>query len=370
MTHGPAKFAQFISTIDEVYPEHQAVIFTEDAQDTRQENLILINIKCPRFFHAFLNIIRGVTYHKQSRQIRKNFPFDVIIYNNAINGFWSASFRYRDVITFGLINDSLNLRVGKFSKYQGPIRKWIIRNVFKFFERLAARNMDGVLVNSNFLRNEVIEKYKISPQKVFVLFKGIDLSKFEFCPKEQISLEKAVKVLFVKNNYQVGGLFYLIEALGLLQAIPFELIVVGPAPEKEMIIKEKASGFENISIKFFGPQPQTEVIRQLMNSDLLSIPSVSEGLGVANMEGLAVGIPVVSTRVGGIPEVLGNGAYGWLAEPGNPGSLASCIEICLNSPEERNRKVRAGREFVEKQFSHTVMLDNFLTILEEVKAKA
>ncbi|MFN3381658.1 MAG: glycosyltransferase, partial [Runella zeae] len=86
---------------------------------------------------------------------------------------------------------------------------------------------------------------------------------------------------------------------------------------------------------------------------------------VANIEALAHGISVISTWVGGIPEVIDNGKNGWLIEPSNAQDLANAIEECIQNPTLRLEKAQNGRNFIRK-FSKDEMLRNFVEMLMTV----
>lgn len=370
ITHGPAKFAQFVSQINELYPVHEIKILTEDYEGGGATNICNINIYCPRLFHSFMHFFRAFQYHRKAIELRDEFPFDLLVYNNAIIGIWSALRWGKNIPVIGLLNDDENLRMSWVPDPEKPFRKWIIRLFFKYFERISARKLRATIVCSNFLREEAIKSYETSPSKTFRLYQTVDIDQFKFQTRDPRDFNQPIKILFVKSDFQRGGFWVLLQALEKLESYLFELIIIGPSLSNEKNILRRTNEVLNIRTTFLGPQSQKVVRTYLQQSDILCIPSFRESLGVANIEGLAAGIHVVSTRVGGIPEVLGNGKYGWLAEPENTDSLASCIEMCLNNPEERNRKARAGRKFVEQQFSHKIMLDNFVSILEAVKAEA
>jgi glycosyltransferase involved in cell wall biosynthesis len=91
----------------------------------------------------------------------------------------------------------------------------------------------------------------------------------------------------------------------------------------------------------------------MYDNDILCTPSRVESLGIANAEGLATGISVVSTREGGITEVLHYGKNGWLAAPENAEDLAEKLKECIEStPSVSAEKSRNGRLFVEKKFDY------------------
>ena len=78
-------------------------------------------------------------------------------------------------------------------------------------------------------------------------------------------------------------------------------------------------------------------------------------------------ISVISTNIGGIPEVLDYGNNGWLSSKANPIQLSKTIYNCINSPLERAIKSAQGRLFVESHFSHTKMIEKLISILSDVQ---
>jgi glycosyltransferase involved in cell wall biosynthesis len=109
-------------------------------------------------------------------------------------------------------------------------------------------------------------------------------------------------------------------------------------------------------VEFLGAQPETEVTRLLLESDLFVLPSVvldngfAEGIPVALMEALAAELPVVTTRLTGIPELVIDGETGMLATPGDPDDLARVIAGVLADPAGAARRAAAGRQHVATEF--------------------
>lgn len=369
ITHGPAKFAQFVSQINELYPDHQVKIITEDYEGEPREDIYNISLYCPRPFHAFIHFFRAVQYHHKARALRKQFPFDVIVYNNAILGIWSALRWRKKIPVIGLLNDNANLQMSWRADPDKLLRKWAIRLLFRYFEQLSVQKLRATIVNSNFLKKETILGYKIESKNVYRLYKTVNIEHFNFETRKIDNPNGLIRVLFVKNDFQCGGLWVLLEALQKLDCYFFELVIIGPLATHRQKINQRGEGMTNVSINFLGSQLQAVVREYMRKCDILCIPSLREGLGVANIEGLAAGIAVVSTKAGGIPEVLGEGAYGWLAEVNDANSLADTLKHCIVSPCLRKQKSEAGRLFVQKHFQYKDMLDRFINILSSSLVK-
>lgn len=113
-------------------------------------------------------------------------------------------------------------------------------------------------------------------------------------------------------------------------------------------------------VRFHGGLTEPSVLAVLKSADLFVLPSViersgfMEGIPVALMEAMAVGVPVVASRLSGVPELVRDRETGLLAEQGDPDSLGRAIELTLAEPGAAGRRVIAARRLVEREFdAHT-----------------
>jgi glycosyltransferase involved in cell wall biosynthesis len=141
------------------------------------------------------------------------------------------------------------------------------------------------------------------------------------------------------------------------------LTIIGP-PEKakDEIIAYALS--DNIKCNFIGIAGQNEVYAQMQIADIFCVPSLQEGLGVANIEAMAHGCTIISTNTGGIPEVLDYGKNGWLVEPNSVESLYEGFQAYFNQPELRTQKKHNAVQFIEK-FKLSTILDAFIQQIEK-----
>jgi glycosyltransferase involved in cell wall biosynthesis len=165
-------------------------------------------------------------------------------------------------------------------------------------------------------------------------------------------------VLCVAGLREYKGHRYLLEALaapeGACASARLRLVGDGPL-RKELERMAEDLGIAG-RVDFLGAQPEDRVSEELERADLFVLPSVvaadgnTEGIPVALMEALAIGIPTVATRVSGVPELVRDGETGLLAEPEDPASLRAAMERLLSEPERSARMVAAGRLLVEREF--------------------
>lgn len=361
ITNGPVRFANIILEINTLYPQHELRILTEDVSESRLAGLKYVHkvtLNIPRLLKPLGQILRWFIYWQHIKQIEKTFDFDVLVFINSFNGTWASIVSKKP--TVGMINDEKNM----LATWQNFELKslWLKRVTFQQFEKLSARKHRLVIANSAFLQERIQKTYGLPPQKVKKLYKSIPLDDITFDPNRDFTLP--IKVLFVKADYLVGQLPLVIEALKNLPKYQFSLTVVGPEPWFEAHLRSYFAGIPNIALNYVGPEPQSQVYAYLRSHAIFCVPSYTEAFGVANIEALAHGVAVISSRVGGIPEVLDNGNNGWLVESGNADALAQAIEECIENPELRLQKAEKGRGFIQK-FSKDEMLRNFVDMLGE-----
>jgi colanic acid/amylovoran biosynthesis glycosyltransferase len=362
VTNGPVRFANIILDINKLFTGHELRILTEDVSENRLADLKYVyklDVAIPRLLKPFGQLLRWFIYYKKVKQIEQQYNFDVLIYINSFNGLWASIVSNKP--TVGMINDEKNM----LATWQNFELKnlWLKRFTFQIFERLSAKKHKLIIANSDYLRNKIVETYQLPAQKVQKLYKSIPLAGFEFSPNR--SFEQPIKVLFVKADYLVGELPTVAQALKSLSEYQFLLTVVGPEPWFETHLRSLFANIPNLTLNYVGPQPQERVFEYMQSHDIFCVPSYTEAFGVANIEALAHGLSVVSSNVGGIPEVLDGGKNGWLTEPSNVQGLASAIRECIENLTLRFQKAENGRNFIKK-FSKDEMLSSFIEMLETV----
>jgi glycosyltransferase involved in cell wall biosynthesis len=158
-------------------------------------------------------------------------------------------------------------------------------------------------------------------------------------------------LLFVGRLAAVKGVPVLLEAMqGLILDHPaLRLTLVGDGPERE-VLEARAKGLGD-HVDFVGYKSQDEVAALLGEATLLVLPSFAEGLPVVLMEALAARVPVVTTRIAGVAELVEDGVSGLLVSPGDVVALGAALARVLADPEARRRMGEAGRVRVVEEFA-------------------
>jgi colanic acid/amylovoran biosynthesis glycosyltransferase len=188
--------------------------------------------------------------------------------------------------------------------------------------------------------------------KLRVVRCGVDLSRFPVVDRSDRGT--ATRILNVGRTVPEKGQALLIEAVADLAARGMEarLTIVGGGPQlDELRALAKRLGVAQ-SVEFTGPVGQGEILSHYERADVFAMPSFAEGIPVVLMEAMATGLPVVSTHIAGIPELVSNGQSGFLVQPGRADALRDALERVLDaSPDERAAMGHAGRAKVEGEFA-------------------
>ncbi len=158
------------------------------------------------------------------------------------------------------------------------------------------------------------------------------------------------QLTFVGRLATVKGIPVLFEALTKINS---ELCVtlIGDGPERaELESQAQAHGLSHI-VTFAGYKSQAEVAEALQKTDLFVLPSFAEGVPVVLMEAMAARVPVIATRIAGIPELVEQDVNGLLVPTNDANALADAISELINDPKRRVEMGRAGREKVLAAFN-------------------
>lgn len=179
---------------------------------------------------------------------------------------------------------------------------------------------------------------------------GIDPARF---PPGAAPSDRPPHIAFVGRLDPVKGADLLLDALAALRASHPGLTAtfIGDGPQAAQIrAHARTLGLDDI-VAFPGAQAEEAVAHLLQQSDLLVLPSFAEGLPVVLMEAMATGLPVIASRIAGIPELVRDGENGLLIPAGDTASLIAAIDRLLCDPALRQRMGQAGRATILADFA-------------------
>jgi len=225
---------------------------------------------------------------------------------------------------------------------KSPIHKWALK--------YAINHADYLTATSNMLA-ESTKEYMASNEDISVIPFGVDLDQYRYIKRQASSSFHIGTVRSLTPKY---GLEFLIKAVaGLINSgSDVDLTIVGKGPLRGRL-EDLASQLSIASrVNFIGYIPNERIVDYLKNFDVFVIPSVGEGetFGVAAVEAMATGLPVVASKIGGLAEVVEHEKTGLLVEPGSVEKLMEALKKYIASPELRSVHGDAGRQRAEKKF--------------------
>ena len=189
------------------------------------------------------------------------------------------------------------------------------------------------------------------------VYNGVDLGRFSALARPPTP--QPPRLLFVGRMVEKKGLANLLAACSLLgrRGVPVQCRLVGSGPQEPLLRQQaRALGLDG-QVEFRGPANQEEVASvHLPEASVFVLPSVvapdgdRDGLPTSLLEAMARGVPVVSTRLSGIPEAVPDGEAGLLVTPGDVAALADAIALTLHDPEATLRRTLEARRHVTRLF--------------------
>jgi glycosyltransferase involved in cell wall biosynthesis len=182
----------------------------------------------------------------------------------------------------------------------------------------------------------LLARHGVPASRVDVVYNGVDRERFR--PGDVAAARRALGlpaagaiVLCVAHLVPVKGHHTLLQAAARLMArrADLTLVLVGDGPLRAALAQETQALGRADRVRFAGERPHAEIPRWMAASDAVALASLDEGLPNILVEALACGRPVVTTAVGGVPELVSSAAYGRLVPPDDPAALAEALDAVL-----------------------------------------
>ncbi len=231
--------------------------------------------------------------------------------------------------------------------------------------RARAEAARSVITVSEANRDHIVKTFGVLPAHIQVIPCGVDTEHFH--PLETLTSEESTAaplVVCVARHVAVKNLGLLLDACAVLRdrGVRFRCAMVGDGPLRtELEAKRSALRLEAV-VQMTGAATQSDVRRWWQRAVLGVLTSNNEGMPVSLMEAAASGVPVVATRVGGIPELVADGVTGLLVQPDDANALASAMETLLLNRTLHEQMRAAARQRAEQRFSVTRQVDSLLAL--------
>jgi starch synthase len=276
-----------------------------------------------------------------------------------------------------------------------PLRAWKSEQLgsgyamSSWMERTAILDADAVIAVSNGTKEDILRVYPLPPERVHVIYNGIDLNEYRRTDDTSALLKYGVDpaqpyVLFVGRITRQKGVTHLVDAIEHLPPNT-QVVLCAGAPDTPEIASEMREKVERartrnprvVWIEQMVAKP--EVIQLYSHARVFCCPSVYEPFGIINLEAMACRAPVVASSTGGIKEVVVDGETGFLVPfEQNPATsfptqpeqfsrdLAARLTELLRDPAKCQRFGEAGRRRVEQKFSWDAIADQTIALYQSL----
>lgn len=246
-------------------------------------------------------------------------------------------------------------------KYINGVEWWLTYEAWK------------VIVNSEYMNNEVKQVFKLPSDKIKVIANGVDLKKFDnyTCDYEfrrNFALDSEKIIFFVGRLVNEKGAHILLDAMPkILEYYSYaKLVIAGKGPQMEYL-REKAllSGISE-KVYFTGYISDDNLSKLYKCVDVAVSPSLYEPFGIVALEGMVAHVPVVVSDTGGISDIVEHGVDGLKAYAGNSNSLADSILEILHCPEKAQVMKDKALDKVSRLYNWDVISARALKTYEEI----
>ncbi len=231
---------------------------------------------------------------------------------------------------------------------------------------------DACLANCDFFRQRLIQM-GCPPEKTAVHYSGLDVAKFTYQSRKP-NPDGPIHLITTGRLVEKKGIEYVIRAIAHIATrypnLQYSIIGDGPLrPALASLIHDLR--LDDV-VQLVGWQQEQELIASLAQAHIFIAPSITASDGNQDApinvlkEAMAMGLPVISTLHGGIPELVQNGVSGYLVPERDVSALSDCLEKLLSEPERWSDMGRAGRAYVEQHFDLQCLNDRLVVRYQEL----
>lgn len=241
-----------------------------------------------------------------------------------------------------------------------------------FLRKHALARFEKIIAVSDYTKTLAL-KAGVKENKICVIHNSCDETFFSRMDKvsaridHNLPIDKKI-ILFVGNLIEIKGVHTLIESLkSLSQSIPdLLLLIIGQGQERARLESLVVSYHLENNIKFQGWLPQRDLPGLYNAADIFVLPSMAEGHSIALLEAMAVGLPIVASRVGGNLESIEDGTNGFLFESGSADKLAEKLYMIFTDTELRRMMAAESYKKYHDRFSTRNQINSHLKIYQSL----
>jgi L-malate glycosyltransferase len=234
--------------------------------------------------------------------------------------------------------------------------------------RFSIEESDGVTAVSKFLCQKTLANYYIDTE-IEVIYNFIDTTRYRPVQNDHLRAKLAPngeKILMHTSNFRpvkrVPDAIKVLERVN--QEIPVKLVLIGDGPDRSECERLTRELKLHQTVLFLGKQDC--LVELLSSADIFLMPSQSESFGLAALEAMACGVPVVSSSVGGLPELNLHNQTGFIAEIGDVDQMTKYVLRLLQNDKQYTLFSQNARDRAVKEFDTSLILPRYIAYYEKV----
>lgn len=242
---------------------------------------------------------------------------------------------------------------------------------YRSITEFSIQRSDGLTAVSEYLRRETIEQFNVPEDRIVVVPNFVDLDVYRRgthpCHRSSFSQTGEKILMHISNFRRVKRVEDVVRIFSRVsRRVRARLVLIGDGPERGRV--EEVAAEEGVSERVIFLGKQESVAELLACADLFLLPSSHESFGLVALEAMACGVPVIATRVGGVPEVVPDGVAGYLAEVGDVDGMADASVALLSDSERWLAASEAARDAASR-FGVDHVIPQYVRYYEEVMAR-
>jgi glycosyltransferase involved in cell wall biosynthesis len=222
----------------------------------------------------------------------------------------------------------------------------------------------GLIAWSNWVKNSLVNDYGIAADKITIIPPGIDLEQWHFepTPLSGSVRQRPVRLLFVGGDFTRKGGYTLIDAFrsGLNHSSTLDIVT------RETNVSERLASMEGVSVHRNVSSNSPFLKKLYYDADIFVFPTQGDCHSLVIVEAMAAGLPIITTQMGAIAELVEDQVNGLLVPPADVNALVAAVSTLVNDEPKRHAMAIASRRFAEERFDGHRNYGKILSLMKQV----
>jgi D-inositol-3-phosphate glycosyltransferase len=297
--------------------------------------------------------------------VRKRLNFDVVHLHGNLSGLLASIVNQQFPLVFTVHNPTPWM-----CTYESSFEQKFREVVYRLIDANVLRKVDHIIAVSQSLKDEIVSKWSIPSAKVSVIPNGVDTDIFSPNTSRVVNVRTKYRIegrycLFVGQLRSRKGVEYLLKAFSGITDKLIKCVIVGDGPEQGKLVKLVDDLKLSSRVVFTGAVPFEDLTGLYAEADFFVLPTVAEGSPLVVLEALASGLPTISTKVSGIPEVVQDECNGFIVPPRDVLALENRMNLLIEDRGLRKRMSENARKKTVETLSWRAVAKKTLSVYKK-----